>query len=251
MKLVTPVFTVTAVLVTSGFFTSAQAQTEPERLLVTVTKVKPDRWTEYMDLMAQLTEVSKKTDAKVRMTWSSGMFGDRNTVITATPITKYANFDSPSPTRTAMGEGPYQRWTARVMSCIDSSVRTVETGLPELSINNPRDTNPKLAVINTVHVMPGKSDEYEALIKGTLVPAWKKAGAKHVYAYRQGLGGHTNTYTFVWLLDSYAELDTPNATRRGLGEAGYKAYVAKLVGLTAGSETQVVRYEDKLSFRKQ
>lgn len=229
----------------------AQTTTTPDRAIVTIYHVKPDHWNEFLDLQAQFTEVTKKTSAKVRVVWTSGVLGDRHLAIVVSQLGKFADFDSPSPARAAMGEGPYQRWVSRLMTCIHSSVRTIETERNDLSLVSPMEGTPKLAVIQTVHVLPGKAMEYEALVKGTLLPAWKKGEARNVWAYRQSIGGNPGTYTFVWPLDKYAELDQPNAARRGLGEAGYAAYVAKLAGLIAGSDTQLVKYEDKLSFQRQ
>jgi hypothetical protein len=137
---------------------------------------------------------------------------------------------------------------ARLNQCLERSERIIAEVLPDLSL--PRTADPP-AMVRTIRtrVRPGKTAEYEALIKSDLLPALKKAGAKSYTLARTRYGGPNTEYLSATGLKDWAELDEPNPMRKAMGDQAYNQFLAKLQALVLGSEINLYRYRADLSYR--
>lgn len=100
--------------------------------------------------------------------------------------------------------------------------------------------------VTYTQVKPEMAEEYIALQKNEVTPAYKKAGVKSRNLMRTRLG---NTYEFVSVrpLDSYAELDGPSPLVKALGQEGSTKLLAKLRRCTTSTRTFVTTRHDDLS----
>ncbi len=229
----------------------ASAQmTAPRWLAVTITKIKPELLTEYQDFVKNETiPALQKGGVKERTAWQTGVFGEGFQFAYVTPIEKFAQYDSDSPIVKALGEEGARAYNAKVRRFIVSS-RTlgVETR-PELSYVPDPMKVPKLAILRSTSVTPGRAADYEEAIKGDVLPAMKKAQVSGYFVSRTVFGGDVNEFTSLRYIDTFAELDQDSPLTRALGEAGAAAVGRKIAALTAHTEVEILRYNADLSFQ--
>jgi hypothetical protein len=71
---------------------------------VTITHVKPDMLTEWIDLQKnEVVPALKKAGVKTRTVYVSGLFGPAGEYATIQPFEKYAEFDGDNPLIKALG----------------------------------------------------------------------------------------------------------------------------------------------------
>ncbi|MCU0248430.1 MAG: hypothetical protein MUC42_17810 [Bryobacter sp.] len=228
----------------------AQAPAGNEMYRVTTSKVKIGMNADYEAIAKETSAAFKQGGAPWRHVWTTSLFGDVGTYITVTPISKFAEFDQPSPLVKAMGEAKYQQYVARVGRCLESVNYKAVQFRKDLSLISDRATAPTVAMVATAIVATGKDEAYEAVIKNEIVPALRKAGVKDAWVHRTMFGGNTNEYTVVILQDKWAELDAGSPLLRALGPEGLRALRAKLAGMTVSVEYSFIRNLPELGFQR-
>jgi hypothetical protein len=193
---------------------------------------------EWMDLQKnELIPAQKKAGPATRTTYQT-VFGNTNEFLTVTPLGKYADFDGPSYLDRALGVVGAARLAAKLQKCLESRQVFISNALPELS-SAPAGQLPALGVFTRVRVATGKLEDYEAFVKGEVLPIYKKADVG-LTVTRRGLGANANDVVQVSWLTKMADIDAGSPITRALGPAG----AAKLLAKTAGMATlveQVVR----------
>ncbi len=107
---------------------------------------------------------------------------------------------------------------------------------------------PTLAQLVTVDVKPDAWDDYVALQKAESIPALQKAGVVSRHAWRATSLGKMFRVAYVYRMTTFGQFDEQGPIVKALGEAGAKAYNAKLRKLLNGAEYQVLREHGELSF---
>jgi len=116
---------------------------------------------------------------------------------------------------------------------------------PELSIEPKSGWEPKLAVVTTTTIAPGRDDDYENFVKTAVLPAIRKANPKAYLVSRVAYGGNLNQYISVVLLDSFADLQR---WREAFAkEAAAARLAAKSAGIVTNRENAIYRYAPDLS----
>jgi hypothetical protein len=205
---------------------------------VVLVHIKPDMLNEWMDLQKnELIPAQKKASLATRTTYQT-VFGNTDEFLIVTPLGKYAEFDGQSYLEHALGAVGAARLAAKLQKCTESRQVFISNALPELS-SAPGGQLPALAVFTRVRVATGKLEDYEAFLKGEILPIYKKADVGFTVA-RRGLGANSNDVTQISWLNKMADIDGGSPIARALGPAG----AAKLLAKTAGMATlveQVVR----------
>jgi len=208
------------------------------RSQVVLVHVKSDMLNEWMDLQKnELVPVQKKAGVATRTTYQT-VFGNTNEFLIVTPLGKYAEFDGPSQLEHVLGAGGAARLAAKLQKCLESRQVFISNSMPELS-SGPAGQLPALGVFTRVRVATGKLEDYEAFVKGEILPIYKKADV-NMTVTRRGLGANANDVVQVSWLTKMADIDAGSPITRALGPAG----AAKLLAKTAGMATlveQVVR----------
>jgi hypothetical protein len=119
---------------------------------------------------------------------------------------------------------------------------------PDLSHVGNMTEMPALAVVATVTVIPGRTQDFENLIKSDVLPACKKANATGYFVSQTILGGDISQYTTVTVYKNFAEIGAGSPLLKGMGEAGYERFLRKTLGIVQRAERAVYRYNPELSF---
>ena len=205
---------------------------------VVLVHIKSDMLNEWMDLQKnELVPAQKKAGLATRTTYQT-VFGNTNEFLTVTPFGKYAEFDGQSQLEHALGAVGAARLAAKLQKCLESRQAFISNALPELS-SAPAGQLPTLGVFTRVRVATGRLEDYEAFLKGEILPIYKKADVGMTVS-RRGLGANSNDVIQISWLSKMADIDVESPITRALGPAG----AAKLLAKTAGMATlveQVVR----------
>ena len=231
-------FPTSVVILTAGLSTLCLAQSVKSR--VTITHVRPDMLTEWVDLQKnEVVPALKKAGVKSRTVYSSGLFGNAQEYVVVTPMEKFADFDAGNPMIKALGETASARLGEKLRKCTVSAQSFMSTRLDDLS-NLSESTEPPLFITSLrLRVAPGKMQEFENLIKTEVRPVFKKAKA-HYTVLRRGLGANPNDVTISTPYSKWADLDAPSPFVTALGPEAAAKVLAKFTGVSTVIE-QVAR----------
>jgi hypothetical protein len=225
----------------------AQQPPAPNRSRVTITKVKPEMLNEWLDLEKnEVIPALKKAEVKSQTVYSTTLFGDGFEYTTITPFEKFADFDGQAPGVKALGAVGAARLGEKIRKCIVSTTSYVITAQADLSYMPEGTTLARIATTR-VRAAPGKMEDFLALIKSDVTPAYKKAKMTLVVT-RRGLGANGNDVSFSVPVDNYADLDGPPSLVKALGQEGLAKFGAKFTGMGTVLETIVRTRVPDLSF---
>jgi hypothetical protein len=223
---------------------------QPGWISINVVRIKADMITEYQDFVKnEVIPTLQKAGIKERQAWGTGIFGESFEFVYITPIDSFAQYDSPGPAIRALGEAGAQAYNAKARRFVVSSHTYAAQMRPDLSMMGDMSAVPKLAVINSIHTLPGKGPVFESLLKTDILPAVKKAGVKYYLVSQTVFGGDPNEYVTVTPMESYAEVGKGSPVARGMGgQAAFNRWLAKVSGVVASQERSVARFIPDLSF---
>lgn len=234
-------------------FSPAGAQTpgstaEPQFLVLSIIDVKPDLFAEFGELQAQTMTAQQKGGQAWRETWNVATFGHPYRVGVLRPLTSFAELDGQSFTIRGAGAEQARVINERARRMIVEQRILALRERPDLGFGT-RPATMNLAVLTTLTIAPGRTAEYETLVRNEVIPAYKKAGEAYLGVAQVVLGGNPSQYLAVTLYDDFAGLQKGNPILRGMGAEAFGRYRQKLAGLLVSEEHEVVRYNPALSFR--
>ena len=225
----------------------------PQWSSITVVRVKPDMVADWQDLQKNVVNPAlKKAGVKERNVFETAVFGPSYEYVVITPITSLAQYDEPmSPLRKTLGEDAYRDYVTKSRRCIVSSQTYAELARLDLSYMGKMATMtgpPKLVVVNSLSIVPGKVAAFESLVKSDVLPVMKKADVMGYFISQSMFGGDGYGFTSVVFYDSFAEIGKGSPFLRVLGQAGSANFFAKFAGVVAHQERMIARYNTDLSF---
>jgi hypothetical protein len=221
----------------------------PQWLSINVIRVKPDMVTEYQDFVKkEVIPTLQKGGVKERSAFASAVFGESYEYVFVTPIESVAQYDGQSPIIKALGEEGALAYNAKVRRFIVSSRTFAVQTRPDLSYMGKMTGPPKLAVINSTHIAPGRNADFENIIKNDILPALKKADVPGYLVSQTAFGGDPFEYTSLTLADSFAEIAKGSPIIRGMGQEGFNKFLLKLAGIVVHQERTIGRFVPDLSF---
>ena len=230
--------------------TTAQPPAQGQWLSVTMVSVKPEMMMEFQNLIKNDTNPAlRKGGAKRRDVWQrTPAAGDAFEYIIVAPIDKLAQFDGPSPLEQGLGREGFAAWQAKASRLVTSVRRYVMRTRPDMSYEGKMTGPPKLAVVNSVYVAPGRSQDYENYIKNEYLPVIKQAQVAGYWVAETVFGGHANEFVTLTLRDNFADIDKGPVAVQVLGAEGARKLSQKLpAGTVARMERSLVRYVPELS----
>ena len=223
--------------------TLAAAQSPPAPapwVQLTIVHVEPAMADEYIAVQRDITTRIKKGGPQWRIVGRTEVFGDPFRFIVATPVQNLASFDAKnSDPELAALNGRLQKY---VTSQQTYAVRT----LPELDNPLPEKEQPNLIVVNVVHVVPGREQDYYNVMKSDFIPHFNKAQMHHMNG-TLAFGGETG-YIHQFYVQNFAKLDEGSPVVKALGAAGAQAVNARFAGIVTSSELWTVRLIPDLSY---
>ncbi|MFY9611195.1 MAG: hypothetical protein WAU45_21615 [Blastocatellia bacterium] len=219
---------------------------------VAVVRVKPDMVGEWEDLQKNVVNPAlKKAGVKERSIFQTAIFGESYEYVVITPIATLSQYDEArSPLRNALGEDTWREYLTKSRRCIQSAHTYGDQTRPDLSYFGKMAsmTAPKLAVVNTISVAPGRAAAFESFLKTEILPVMKKADVLGYFVSQTVFGGDVNSYTSVLFQDSFAEIGKGSPLLRVLGAKGLESLGLKYAGLVLHQERAIVRFNPDLSF---
>jgi hypothetical protein len=220
---------------------------------ISVVRVKPDMVAEWQDLQKNVVNPAlKKAGVKERAIFETAVFGESFEFVVITPITSFAQYDEPmSALRKTLGEDAYRDYQAKSRRCVVSAHTYAELSRLDLSYMGKMASMtgpPKLAVVNSISVVPGRAAAFENLVKTAVLPVMKKADVIGYFISQSMFGGDGYAYTSVVFFDSFADIGKGSPFLRVLGPAGSAAFFAKFAGVVAHQERVIARFNPDLSF---
>lgn len=221
----------------------------PQWMAISVVRVKPDMTNEWIDLNKKtVIPALKKAGVKERSCFTTAQFGESFEYVLITPIESLAQYDGESPLRKALGESGYQAYLEKARRMVTSVHTFADEARMDLSYEGKMTGPPNLAVVAAITVAPGRTQEFENLIKTTVLPAVKKGEAKGYFVTQTVLGGDISSYTTVTMYDSFADMAKGSPLMKGMGAAGYASFLRKTAGIVVKAERAVYRFNAELSF---
>lgn len=225
----------------------------PEWSSISVVHVKPDMVAEWQDLQKNVVNPAlKKAGVKERGVFETAVFGESYQYVVITPITSFAQYDEPvSLLRKTIGEDAYRDYQAKSRRCVVSVQTFADLARMDLSYMGKMASMtgpPKLAVVTSLSVLPGRAAAFENMVKTEVVPVMKKADVIGYFVSQTVFGGDAWGYTSVIFYDSFAEIGKGSPFLRVLGPTGSAALFAKIGALIAHQERVIARYSPELSF---
>jgi heme-degrading monooxygenase HmoA len=231
-------------------FAQSKAPPQPQWISIMVVHVKPEMLTEYLNFQKnEAVPTLQKGGVKERSVWQAAAFGEAFQYVFITPIDSLAQFDGDGPLQKALGKEGAEAYLAKARTFMSSVHTYGSLTRPDLSYVPEMMGTPKLAVVTTVNVAPGRRTEFEKLLKDEVVPVMKKAGVKGFYVSQGVFGGDGNTYVSLTLYDSFAEIGKGSPSMKVLGREGAAMLAQKFTGIMTHIETTIERYNADLSFR--
>jgi hypothetical protein len=229
---------------------AATQQAPPVRIRIQITQVKPDMSRTYQDLIkSTVVPGLKKAGQPWQWVFTTGAVGQANTFITARPVANYAEFDQPGALQRAIGADGVASFQAKITPTILSQQSWMQTLNQNMSIVSNASAPPALVLVQDFQVLPGKNQDFAALMTSEYLPAYKKAGVKDFWVYATNIGGPGGRITTVRPIANYAELDQPGLLNRaGMAQEAIQQLNARRAALTAGNETNVSRFVPELSY---
>jgi hypothetical protein len=228
------------------------AQTGPpasQTLSLTILTLKPGTTQAYVEFQKnEVIPVMQKAGQPWRESWRTATFGDPFEIAHVTPISAFAQYDSPSPFRKAIGEAGYAAYLAKASTMVASQRTYAIRTRPDLSYMADGAARPKLAILTRVDVRADKLADFEAFIKGDWLSALKKGGGKFYSVDQVVYGGSTTEYMTLVGINSFADLDAGHPVTKALGEAGVVKLMATSGTFTNQINRTIIRLDPDLSF---
>ena len=237
---------------------SAAAQQKDQYLDILVVKVKPERRADFDALNKRFVEANRANGD----TWLalSTEYGEKNTVTFVSVRDGYAGIDQGSDAfmgavNKAFGPAEGKKAMQDFNSMIVSSRGEIRKRRPDLSTNFPSDPaewakfvgQSRWVRINTVHVKPGRSVDFEAQIK-RIKEAWEKSSQKITVAVSQGMEGTSGPVYYIALYGkSLGSFDGLPSIREALGDEGFQTYLRTTSETVVDSHSELLRYLPELS----
>ena len=230
-----------AMLIALSCGATAYSQRMPISRSITAT-IKSGRTGDFMAALKEYNALyAKLTGTRPRLQYQF-LTGEAPRYRLTVTYPDWAALDAPSPNA---NNAALSLLNSRITSCIESQTTVVAELLPDLStpqLNEP----PTLVRIARTRVRPDKVNEWMAIMKNEVLPAYKKAG--RTLTVRQArFGAPTHEFYVSTRVANWADAGK-NPIRESMGAEAYERMAAKLTALTTLRELDIVRYRADLSY---
>ena len=221
--------------------------TAPVRVRTQLVRVKPEMVNEWIDLQKnEVVPALKKGGVATRTVYQTNI-GNAFEFMIVTPFAKFGEFDAEGAQIKALGAAANARLGEKQRKCIESASNWVSTQLPALS-NNPNNIfTAQKTVLTRIRVAPGKMQEFQALVKSDLLPAFKK-GKQDVAVFVRGFGANPNDIVLSSPIAKYGDLDSPPPFVQALGQEAMAKLAARFEAMSSIVEQTVRTRVAELSF---
>ena len=224
---------------------------EPSLISIVVIGIKADMVEDWEDLQKnELGPALQKAGVGFHAIWQTAAFGDTNQYAIVSPFQSYSAYDEPGALNATLGDAGAARLIAKLRKCVVSRSVYAASARNDLSIQP--EGQPRLAVVSTYQVKPGRAQDYSQYLKNEIVPVIKQAEGIDGFLVSQTIfGGNPQEWTTLTLIDNYAEIGNGAPITRVLDEEQVAELSANGRELATEVSRIVARYRRDLSFRNQ
>lgn len=223
--------------------------TRTTRLLVTVTRVKPEMLEQWLALQEnEVVPALKKAGVGQRAVYQT-LLGETAEFVSVRPLESFAEFNGPSPLERALGAQKAADLLGKLRKCMGSVHRSIENRQDEFFLD------PGVAPVlfaSRYRPTPGRSGDYMSFIRTEMFPVMQRAKQEGTFAGLSvtvsGHGGESGLITLNMYYTDFAPLDGPPPVAKTLGPEGTREFLAKGAGLITPLEWIVRRRVAELSF---
>lgn len=214
---------------------------------VRIIRVKGDR---VADFEARMKEIGAAMSRQGRSftVWQVA-FGQQNTYHIVSQLQSFASLPQQE-ANPPMEQAQWTSWLERISSTIDSQdmgVAQVHTDLSMLPQEAQAEVNAELLILVTQRLLPGKRDEYVALLRDELIPAFRKSSIIGIVTNEMAFGSGSGDWVFAVPVQSWSELDKPMPLITSMGQQAAEALLKRADAMVESSETIVLRTRPDLS----
>jgi hypothetical protein len=214
---------------------------------VRIIRVKGDR---VADFEARLKELGAAMSGQGRgFTVWQVVFGEQNTYHIVSQLESFASLPELE-ANPPMEQAQWTSWLERIRGTIDSQVMgvaEVHTDLSMMPQDSQATANAELLILATQSLLPGKRQEFVALLRDQLIPAFRMSSILGVVTNEMAFGSGSGDWVFAVPVQSWAELDKPMPLITSMGQQAAEALLNRADSMTERSETIVLQTRPDLS----
>jgi hypothetical protein len=219
------------------------------RLLVTETRIKPDKIADWLALQrGEVVPALKKAGVK-QYTVFQTLIGDTNDFVVVRPLPSFTEFDGASPLERALGADKAAALIAKLRACEDSVHRSIENRHDDLYLDPGKA---QALFVSRYRAMPGKARDYMSFVHTEMYPVMVKAKANGTFSGIEVTtsvqGGEPGIITLNMYYPDFAPLDGPPPIAKTLGPQGTAEFLTKGAGLITQLEQRILKRVPELSF---
>jgi quinol monooxygenase YgiN len=239
--------TVFAVAVAATPATLLKAQ-QPNANIRSVTfyTVKPDRLADFQAAIKEFNAIAKKAGSTHYYTIWHSLTGP-NEYLRAENFTSWADLDAGADPKLKEQAVEMRVISNRIIQCTESSHRSIDEVVPELSLPQSPEI-PKMIRVLQTKVKPDKVGEYLELYKSEVLPAVKKSGLTFYDLAQSRYGSASTQFVSVAGLNSWSNLDGGFGAEKAMGKEGYQRFLVKIRPFIVESEYNIFSFMPALSY---
>ncbi len=221
------------------------AQAQDTWVRVNIVQVKPERLSDFNKLYRdEINPALRRAGVPWRSVWQTGEFGETYERHFITPMASFAELDAGGPLGRVLEPRQLERVLEKLRRAIDRRQSYAVLYRADLSVESDDVSGFPIARVTSLQVSPGRSAEFEALLRENL-ETYRAAGV--VFGvYQRQFGPGPVVWQIVENLRSYAELARGGILRAFGDESGRMA--SQMGGLLLGIERTVLEFDPTLSF---
>ena len=230
----------------SGNFVFAQGGGSPQQMIYQAMdiQVKTGMGPAFESfLKSDVIPAVRKIGTPMMLVFRTDNFGQAGLYTIVSPLQSMSELDQPDPLVQAIGEEGMAAMMAKLQPLAYEPILYEIVGRGDLGISPPNGYELKLALVVSVSIAPGRTEDYEKFVKG-MIGILGKINNKGILAGKVGLGGNPNQYLFYSLFDSFADI---NAFGQAYSKAAAETQLLFPVGIVVHQEMAVKRYLPELS----
>jgi quinol monooxygenase YgiN len=234
-------------------------QAQGDYLDVYIVKVKTDKIAEFNTLAKKVVEANRRNNGD-RWVASETMYGEGDTIAFVSTRQNYGEIENAYGAFMGALQKAYGKEGAEKMlhdweNCLAASRSELRIRRRDLSQKAPTDAAAELKLIGgsrvvrtiTVHVRPGKTAEFEALLKEVKTAGEQAANTQPILVSQVIEGSKGATFYVSTFRNSLGGFDRNPTLRDILGEEGYKRFQQVSAESITNTESALSRFSPELS----
>lgn len=221
---------------------------DPNFQRTTVFTIKPDRVNDFEAAVKDINALAKKANVSLPAFVAQSATGPEHYVLVNQSEKMSDLFPEGPPLELQAHMAELAPIIQRLTSCLEKTESIVLQIRRDLSMAVPAtSTPPRLVLSSFVQVKPGKTEEWAALVKNEMLPAYRKAGVKSIGVNEARFGAPAGMFVMTAFSDKAADLEA-DPLLASMGPENLRKLIDKFLPLTESFRQHVFRVRADLSY---